>query len=177
MPQRVWRFTIARMATYTADDDTYAGFNSTGKYFGYFGLAAGAVGITGWAAMHGHLPGLKPANVDEQLVLAAMEWIGIGLFVILSFAMLGSLILSSKSQGTVTIDDLGVTRKIGETSRKLRWQEIEGYVVIGGRTALVPHAGNQMIEIPRFLDDYRGCIAEIEARGVGRLPPSRLKRC
>ena len=57
---------MARMATYTADDDTYAGFNSTGKYFGYFGLAAGAVGITGWAAMHGHLPGLKPAGFYSQ---------------------------------------------------------------------------------------------------------------
>jgi hypothetical protein len=173
----VWRFTMTGMTTFTAEDDTYAGFDSTGKYFGYFGLAAGAVGITGWAAIHGHLPGLMPADAVGQFFLAAMEWIGIGLFVILGVAALGSLILSSKSRGTVTIDDLGVTRQIGERSRKLQWQEIEGYVVISGGIALVPREGNQMIEIPRFLDDYRGCIAEIQARGVGRLPPSRLKRC
>ena len=165
------------MTTFTAEDDTYAGFDGTGKYFGYFGLAAGAVGMTGWAAIHGHLPGLKPADAVDQFFLAAMEWIGIGLFVILGVATLGSLILSSKSRGTVTIDDLGVTRQIGERSRKLQWQEIEGYVVISGGIALVPHEGSQMIEIPRFLDDYRGCIAEIETRGVCRLPPSRLKRC
>jgi hypothetical protein len=77
----------------------------------------------------------------------------------------------------VTVDDLGVTRQNGERSRKLQWKEIEGYVTIGGGIALVPREGSQTIEIPRFLDDYRGCIAEIEARGVGRLPPSRLKRC
>ena len=133
--------------------------------------------MTGWAAIHGHLPGLKPADALVQFVLAAMEWIGIGLFAILGIATLGSLISSSKSRGTVTIDDLGVTRQIGERSWKLQWQKIEGYVVISGGIALVPREGSQMIEIPRFLDDYRGCIAEIEAHGVCRLPSSRLKRC
>ncbi len=165
------------MTTYIAVDDTYAGFNSTGKYFGYFGLAAGAVGLAGWAAIHGHLPGVKPADVMDQFFLAAMEWIGIGLFVFLGAATLGSIILSSKSRGTVTVDDLGVTRQIGRRSRTLQWQEIEGYVVISGGIAVVPRECSQMIEIPRFLDDYRGCIRDIEARGVSRLPPSRLKRC
>ncbi len=165
------------MTTFTAEDDTYAGFDSTGKYFGYFGLAAGAIGITGWAAIHGHLPGLKPADGVYQFFLAAVEWIGIGLFAILGIATLGSLGLSRKSRGTVTVDDLGVTRQIRERSWKLRWPEIEGYVVVSGGIALVPREGGKTIEIPRFLDDYSGCIAEIEARGVGRLPPSRLKRC
>jgi hypothetical protein len=165
------------MTTFTAEDDTYAGFDSTGKYFGYFGLAAGAIGITGWAAIHGHLPGVKPADAVDQFFLAAMEWIGFGLFVILGMATLGSLGLSRKSRGTVTVDDLGVTRQIGERSWKLRWSEIEGYVVVSGGIAVVPREGGKMIEIPRFLDDYSGCVAEIEARGVGRLPPSRLKRC
>lgn len=165
------------MTTYIAEDDTYAGFDSTGKYFGYFGLVAGAAGLTGWAAVHGHLPGLRPADALGQLFLAAMEWVGIGLFVILGTATLGSLILSRKSRGTVTIDDLGVTRQIEENSRTLQWQEIEGYVVVSGGIALVPREGSQGIEIPRSLDDYRGCIAEIEVRGIRRLPPSSLKRC
>lgn len=165
------------MTKYIVEDDTYAGFESTGKYFGYFGLASGAVGIAGWMAVHGHLPGLKPPNALDQFFLVAMEWIGIGLFVILGVATLGSLMLSGRSRGTVTIDDLGVTRQIGERSRKLQWLEIEGYVVITRGIALVPREGNQMIDIPRSLDDYHGCIAEIEARGVCRLPPSSLKGC
>jgi len=166
------------MATYIAEADSYAGFGSTGKYFGYFGLAAGAVGLTGWAAMHGHLPGLQPADASDQLLLVAMQWIGTGLFVIMMVAVLGSLILSSKSRGTVTVDDLGVTRQIGERSRMLRWREIEGFVVtpISGGITLIPREGSRMIVIPRFLDDYRGFIAEIKARGVGSLPSSRLKR-
>lgn len=165
------------MTTYIAENDTYAGFDSAGKYFGYFGLAAGALALTGWAAIHGHLPGPKPADALGQFFLVAMEWIGTGLFVLLIAAALGSLILSSKSRGTVTIDDLGVTRQIGDRSRMLRWQEIEGYVVVSGGIALVPRESCQVIEVPRFLDDYHGCIAEIEARGVRKLPPSRLKRC
>jgi hypothetical protein len=165
------------LATYTAVDDSYAGFNSTGKYFGIFGLVAGAAGLTGWAAVHGHLLGLKPAGAMDQLFLLAIEWIGFGLCAFLGIATLGSLILSNKSRGTVSIDALGVRREIGETSLMLPWREIEGYVVITGGIALVPREGRQKIEIPRFLDDYRGCIGEIEARGVCRLPPNRLKGC
>jgi hypothetical protein len=169
---------MTAMATYIAEADSDAGFGSTGKYFAYFGLAAGAVGLTGWAAMHGHLPGLQTGDAGDQLLLVAMEWVGTGLFVIMAVAVLGSLILSSKSRGTVTIDDLGVTRQIGKRNRMLRWPEIEGFVAtpISGGVTLIPREGNQMIVIPRFLDDYRGCIAEIKARGVGSLPASSLKR-
>jgi len=160
------------MATYVAESDSYAGFRSTGQYFGYFGLAAGAVGLTGWAAMHGRLPGLRSIDAGSQLMLMAMEWIGGGLAALMAVCVLGSLLLSSKSRGTVTIDDLGVTRQIGERSRMLRWAEMEGFVVtpISAGVTLIPREGKQTIVIPRFLDDYRGCIAEIKARGVKLLP-------
>jgi hypothetical protein len=166
---------MTAMATYIAEADSYAGFGSTGKYFGYFGLAAGAISLTGWAAMHGHLPALHPADVGNQLLLVAMQWIGGGLFALMAFAVLGSLMLSGKSRGTVTVDDLGVTRQIGERSQMLRWPEIEGFVVtpITGGITLIPREGSLTIVIPRFLNDYRGCIAEIKARGVVVLPPSR----
>ena len=168
---------MAVMATYIAEADSYAGFGSTGKYFGYFGLVAGAVGLTGWAAMHGHLPGLQPADAGDQLLIAAMAWIGGGLAAIMAVAVLGSLMLSSKSRGTVTVDDLGVTRQIGERSRMLRWVEIEGFVVtpIRAGVTLIPRGGRPTIVIPRFLDDYRGCIAEIKARGVKNLPPDNAQ--
>jgi hypothetical protein len=161
------------MATYIAERDSYAGFGSTGKYFGYFGLAAGAVCLTGWAAIHGHLPAAQHADAGGQLLLFAMEWIGGGLFGLMAVCVLGSLLASNKSRGTVTVDDLGVTRQIGERSRMLRWPEIEGFVVtpISAGITLIPREGRQTIVIPRFLDDYRGCIAEIKARGVKLLPP------
>jgi len=52
------------MATYIAESDTYAGW-STGRSFGYFGLAAGAVGLVGWAGMHGHLHGLNLSDASD----------------------------------------------------------------------------------------------------------------
>ena len=167
------RLTIAAMATYVTESDSYAGFGSTGKYFLYFGLAAGAVGLTGWASMHGLLPGLRPADAASQLFIVAMAWIGGGVFALMMIGVLGSLMLSSKSRGTVAVDDLGVTRQSGERSRILRWPEIEGFVVtpMRGGVTLIPREGKQTIVIPRFLDDYRGCIAEIKAHGVKLLPP------
>jgi hypothetical protein len=161
------------MAIYIAESDSYAGFGSTGKYFLYFGLAAGAVGLTGWASMHGMLPGLRPVDAGSQLMLLAMEWIGCGLFVLMMIGVLGSLMLSSKSRGMVAVDDLGVTREVGTRSRMLRWPEMEGFVAtpMRGGITLIPREGKRTIVIPRFLDDYRGCVAEIKARGVKLLPP------
>jgi hypothetical protein len=168
------------MATYVAEGDSYAGFGSTGQYFGYFGLAAGAVALTGWAALHAHLPGWRSADAGSQLMLMAMEWIGGGLFVLMTVCVIGSLMLSNKSRGTVAVDHLGVTRQIGERSQLLRWDEMEGFVAtpMSGGVTLIPREGRRTIAIPRFLDDYRGCIAEIKARGVKNLPPdnSQVRR-
>jgi hypothetical protein len=166
-------FSMVAMPTYLTERDSYAGFGSTGKYFGYFGLVAGAVGLTGWAAMHGLLPGLQPADAFDQLLIVAMAWVGCGLAALMAIAVLGSLLVSSKSRGTVVVDDLGVTRQVGERSRMLRWPEVEGFVVtpMRGGVTLIPREGRRTIVIPRFLDDYRGCIAEIKARGVKLLPP------
>jgi hypothetical protein len=168
---------MVAMATYVAEKDSYAGFGSAGKYFGYFGLAAGAVGLTGWAAMHGRLPGLQPADAGSQLMLLAMAWIGGGLAALMTMCVLGSLMASRKSRGTVTVDDLGVTRQIGEQSRMLRWVEIEGFVVtpISAGITLIPREGRRTIVIPRFLDDYRGCVAEIKAKGARLLPPDNAQ--
>jgi hypothetical protein len=166
------------MTRYIAQADSYAGFGSTGKYFGYFGLAAGMVALTAWALKHGHVPpGIQPADASDQFLLLGMEWVGSGLFVLMAVAVLGSLMLSSKSRGAVTIDDLGVTRQIGKRSRMLRWQDIEGFVVTTANVGitLVPREGTRMIVIPRSLDDYRGCIAEIRARGIESLPANQLK--
>jgi hypothetical protein len=168
---------MVAMAIYLAESDSYAGFGSTGKYFAYFGLAAGAVALTGWAALDGHLSGAQAADAGSQLMFAAMEWIGGGLFGLMAVVVCGSVMVSSKSRGTVTVDDLGVTRQVGERSRLLRWPEIEGFVVtpIMAGITLVPREGVQKIVIPRFLNDYRGCVAEIKARGVKLLPPDNLQ--
>jgi hypothetical protein len=59
----------------------------------------------------------------------------------------------------------------------LRWDEIEGFVVtpIRAGVTLIPREGKGTIVIPRFLDDYRGCIAEIKTRGVKLLPPDNAQ--
>ena len=164
------------MATYVAEPDTFAGWSSTGRWFGCAGLVAGAVALFGWGAMHGRFRGWQPVAASDQLFMVAMEWVGGGVFVLMAVCVFGSILLSSRSRGTVTIDDLGVDRRIGNWSRRLRWNEIEGFVAMPyGGVTLIPREGSGTIEIPRFLDDYRGCIAELTARHLMRLPADRLR--
>ncbi len=161
------------MATYAVERDDYAGWSGAGRTFGVFALASGAIALVGWALLHGVTYGVKAATPSGQLLLSAMMWVGVGLCVLMSICVLGSLLSSNKSRGTVLLDDLGVTRQIGERSRTLRWDEMEGFVVtpISAGVTLIPREGRLTIVIPRFLEDYRGCIAEVKARGVKLLPP------
>lgn len=164
------------MATYTAVPDTYAGWQ-TGRQFGAFGLAAGAVGLAGAAAMHGWLPGLRPQHADAELFFTAMQWIGFGLCALMTFCVLGSMEISRKSRGSVTVDDVGVARQIGKRRQMLRWEEIEGFVPMSsGGVTLVPTSAAKPILIPRSLEEYRDCIAELKAHQLESLPADRLRR-
>ena len=168
---------ICAMGIYAVQRDDYAGWSGAGRNFLLFGIAAGAIAAAGWAATHGHLAWLRPTDAADQLFLSAMTWVCGGVFVLMAIATMGSLLLSDKARGSVVVDDLGVERQIGGRSRRLAWPEIEGFVVNpAGGVTLVAGKVHQTVEIPRFLDDYRGCIAEIKARGVGALPSSRLKK-
>lgn len=164
---------MSAMATYAVERDDYAGWSGAGRSFGVFAVVSGVIALIGWASLHGVTDGRTTTTPSGQLLLSAMMWVGVGLCVLMGIAFLGSLLLSSKARGTVLVDDLGVTRQIGERSRILRWDEIEGFVVtpISAGVTLIPREGRQTIVIPRFLDDYRGCIAEIKARGLKLLPP------
>ena len=164
---------MSAMATYAVQRDDYAGWSGAGRSFGLVALASGTIALIGWASLHRVSDGLNTTTPSGQLLLSAMMWVGVGLCALMGIAFLGSLMLSSKARGTVLVDDVGVTRQIGERSRTLRWDELEGFVVtpISAGVTLIPREGKQTIVIPRFLDDYRGCIAEIKARGIKLLPP------
>lgn len=162
------------MTTYVVESDAYAGWGSAGRSFLYAGLVAGAIALVGWAGMHGHLYDRDSA---DQLFFAAMAWIGGGVFVVMGTAVLGSIIISTRSRGTVTITDEGVLRKTGTASRILEWKEIQGFVTMPyGGVTLVSHKDNRQIFIPNSLDDYRGCIAEFKAKNIESLPSSYLQQ-
>jgi hypothetical protein len=163
------------MATYVVlNDDPYSN-RSQARGFGYAGLLAGAVGLTGWTAMHGYLPGLRPADAFGQLVIVAMAWVGGGLFAVMAICAWVAIDRSAKSRGTITVDEVGVLRRIRKRTQTLRWKEIEGIVTMGQEGAtLVPREDGQGIWIPGSLDDLRGCIAEITAKGIAYLPSDRL---
>jgi len=61
----------------------------------------------------------------------------------MAIGVLGSVMLSRKARGTVTVDDVGVAREIGKRRQMLRWEEMEGFVVsaYGGVTLIPLKAG------------------------------------
>ncbi len=74
--------------------------------------------------------------------------------------------------GKVSVTDEGVSRVIGSRTHSLAWPEIQGLVPMpDGSVTLIAAPGKSDIAIPRFLDSYRACIAEIKDHSILVLPP------
>jgi hypothetical protein len=165
------------MATYLVLSDDYAGWNPTGRNFALIGAAIGAMGLLSWMSLHDHLGAFRPSSISDQLFLEGLVWVGTGVFCLMAFAALGSILLSFKSRGSVSVTAEGVFRTVDTRIRSLAWTEIEGLVPMPyGGVTLVAAPGKADIVIPRFLDDYRACIAEIKNHSVQALAPGSLRR-
>ncbi|MEO8735989.1 MAG: hypothetical protein ABI380_05580 [Edaphobacter sp.] len=165
------------MATYLVVPDDYAGWNPTGRNFALISAAVGAIGLLSWMSLHRHLGTLRPIAASDQLFLSGLVWLGVGGSSLMAVAALGSILLSLKSRGTVSVTDEGVFRTVNARTFSLGWPEIQGLVPMpyGGIT-LVATTKKSDIVIPRFLDDYRACIAEIKDHGIRAIPPSSLRQ-
>ncbi len=168
---------IATMATYLVMPDDYAGWNPTGRNFALAGGAIGFVGLLSYLSLHHRLGEFRPSAASDELFLQGLVWLGGGAFFLMGFAAAGSIMLSLKSRGTVNVSDEGVSRQGSSHIFNLAWQDIEGFVPMPyGGVTLISTTAEKNLVIPRFLDDYRACIAEIKQHGVGLLPPSRLRQ-
>jgi hypothetical protein len=164
------------MAHYVVTPDDYAGWNPTGRYFACASGAIGLVGLLCWLSLHGRLGFAPPSNAADQTILTLLAWIGSGGFLLMLFAALASISLSRKSRGTLTVTDVGVTRIVGNDTHSLAWTEIEGFVTMPyGGVTLVSTVDKPSIIVPRFLDDYRACIAEFKDHDIQPIPASRLR--
>jgi hypothetical protein len=164
------------MATYLVVPDDYAGWNPTGRNFALISASAAAVGLLSWLALHHHLGHYYPSAASDQVFLSGLAYLGAGGAFLMAFAAFGSISLTLKSRGTVDVTSEGVTRVLGKRVQSLTWPEIEGLVPMPqGGVTLISSPGKPTILIPRFLDDYRACIAEIKDHGIERVPPSRLR--
>ena len=163
------------MATYQATPDDYAGWNPTGRNFALIAGSGAVIGLASWLSLHN--AAIRPADVSTQLLLYAFAWIGCGLACLMLIATFGSISLSMKARGTVSVTEEGVTRTVQSNTRFLAWADIKGLVPMPtGGVTLVSSTGEPDIVIPRFLDDYRACIAEIKENGVRAIPPSSLNK-
>ncbi|SNT25562.1 hypothetical protein SAMN05421770_106116 [Granulicella rosea] len=158
------------MSLYLSDGDSYAGWHSTGRWFAFAGAVAGAAALAGYVFTHGYLAANLPAS--DQMVAFMAQWVGGGFAALMAFAAYGSIGMSREERGDVEVSETGV-RRILEPGREnfLPRAEIAGMIVRrSGGVDLVDHSGQQRMVIPRSLDGYRDCIAEIKALGVERLP-------
>jgi hypothetical protein len=165
------------MATYIVELDDYAGWNPTGRNFALIAAAIGAVGLISWLCLHGHLGAFRPAAVSDQLFLEWLVWLGIGGDCLMAFAASGSILLSLKSRGSVSVTAEGIVRTIDSRNSSLSWDEIEGFVPMPhGGVRIIAASGKADIFVPRFLDDYRACIAEIKDHGIRAISHDRLTK-
>jgi hypothetical protein len=164
------------MATDAVRRDEYAGWHGAGLSFALCGVAAAAIAAAAWVVERGLLPGLRVTQASDQLFLSAVAWVGGGVGVLMGLAVFGSLLLSSRSRGIVVVDDLGVERQLGGRTRRLAWTEMEGFVSGASGVTLVGVEGMRPIDIPRSVEDFRWCVAEIRAHHLQPLPMERLQR-
>ena len=149
------------MATYTTGPDRFAGWQGAGRQFAAVASGSGAIGGLCWIAAHGGFGQLRAAS--DQIFISIVLWVSLGLCALMSLAALGSLVYSVRSRGIITVDDIAVHRRLGRWHTLLRWEEIGGSLPSIGGVTLVSVVGNRRLEIPRSLDDFRGCLAEIRA--------------
>jgi len=165
------------MADYLVVPDDYAGWNPTGRNFALIGVGVGSAGLLSWLSLHGRLGSFQPSAAADQVFLSGLVWLGIGGACLAAIASFGSISLTLKSRGTVTVTGEGVSRAVGSRSQFLAWSDIEGLVPMPyGGVTLVSTPGKSDLIIPRFLDDYRACIAEIKEHNIRAIPASILRR-
>ena len=165
------------MATYLVGPDDYAGWNPTGRNFALISAAVGALGLLSWMSLNHHLGAFRPSAASDQLVLSGLVWLGVGGFALTAMTALGSILLSLRARGTVSVTAEGVFRTIKSRTHSLAWSDIDGFVPMpyGGITLIAASAKDNIV-IPRFLDDYRACIDEIKNQGIHVLPASSLRQ-
>jgi hypothetical protein len=168
------------MATYSHAMNGYADFRSTGRYFALARAASAVIGASLVYISNGHLQGL--AHTPADLALAAMAgWILLGLSLLMTIAVLGTLLITRRAKLTITVSQAGVLRKAPRKELFLAREEILGMAEIPGspmpRGAMLVTADSaRLLLIPQWIGGYGACLKEIQELGVPKLPPYRPTR-
>ncbi|MGA2650027.1 MAG: hypothetical protein ABSF28_05880 [Terracidiphilus sp.] len=158
------------MSVYPSDGDILYGWKSYGRSFALVGAASLVVATVGFAASHGYL--FHPHTLSDLMFAFAAQWIGFVLFVLMAMASWGSIQFSLSERGDVEVTELGVRRIIKPGSEEFVPRElIAGFIPrpFGGVT-LIELDGNRQMVIPRSIEGYRDCIAQLKAMGITALP-------
>jgi hypothetical protein len=117
-----------------------------------------------------------------DFALAAIAgWILLGLSLLMTIAVLGSLLITNRAKQTITVSQLGVLSKAPRTELFLAREEILGMAEIPGSpmprgTDLVTADSGRLLLTPRWIGGYAACLAEIRGLGIPTLPPYRPSR-
>jgi hypothetical protein len=164
------------MSVYTFDGESYAGWKPVGRWFALAGVVALAVGAFGYSLSHS--PTTFSRAYSDQMFSVAAEYIGFGLFAVMVLAAWGSMLVSRSERGSIEVNWAGV-RRIFEPGHEEFFprEQMAGFVPrLQGGVVLVDLENTRQMLIPRGIDGYRDCIAELKAMGLQALPTSHLKQ-
>jgi hypothetical protein len=163
------------MSYYPFDGDIAYGWRSFGRSFAVAGGIALLVATVGFSMVH-RLWGM-PADAPTQWLGLAMQWVGAGLGALLIFAALGSAGISRRESGDVEVTEAGVRRIYGDGRVEfLALEQIDGLMARpSGGVVLMDHSGEFDMIVPRSIEGYRDCIAELKAMGIQSQPVDRKR--
>jgi hypothetical protein len=168
------------MATYSDSMIGYADFHSTGRYFALVMAASAIVGITAVSIGSGHVPGLTIHATDMAFVSMA-GYVALALSVVMAIAVFGSLMISRRSQQSITVSADGVLSKVRGTEVFLSRSHIVGMALAPGShiprgmMLLAANPSGDLL-VPRWVGGYGACIAELQSLGIPTLQPLRRSR-
>jgi len=161
------------MSYYRFDGDIAYGWKSFGRSFAVAGGIALLVAAAGFSMVH-RFWGM-PADAPTQLLGLAMQWVGAALGALMVFAALGSAGISRRESGDVEVTESGVRRIYGDGRLEfVAREQIDGLMARpSGGVVLLERSGKHDMVVPRSIEGYRDCIAELKAMGIQSLPVDR----
>jgi hypothetical protein len=163
------------MSFYPPDGDIFYGWKSFGRSFAFTGIVAFALAVLAFCAHAGLFP--LHLTAAESLLAFLLCCIGAAISILMLVCGLGSMKISHQERGGVEVTPLGVRRILNSSGQEdfFPIEEIAGmYARAEGGLALFDGTYQRQMLVPRSIEGYRDCVAELKAMGIPVIVPPKL---
>ena len=164
------------MSYYPPDGEVLYGWQSFGRSFTWIGAAASGVAAFTFCVRAGILP--VRLTAADALFASFLFWAGSALSALMLVCGFSSLMLSRRERGGVEVTPFGVRRIFSPSGKEEFFprEQISGmYARPEGGLALFDSTCARQMIVPRSIEGYRDCVAELKALGIPVVVPPGLR--